>query len=250
MIYPGDLTVNITSDVNGKYTVKVGEYIINATYTETENYTSATNNTVKANIQKATPTITVKAENTTYPGNVIITINTDTNGKYNITVENQTKEETLNVGTNTITFTGVKVGNYTITIKYCETENYTSAINDTVKVSVLKNESFEPEITATNTANETVITFTFPEDATGKVTVIVDGKQYNATVENGKAVISMPLILLDSTVDFEYTGDENYPAKSKETSIANVTAIIKAEDMTRGFNSGVDYQVTIQCHNQ
>ncbi|WP_292889097.1 Ig-like domain-containing protein [Methanobrevibacter sp. UBA212] len=149
------------------------------------------------------------------------------------------------MGTNTITFTGVKVGNYTITVKYCETENYTSAINDTVKVSVLKNESFEPEITATNTANETVITFTFPEDATGNVTVIVDGKQYNATVENGKAVISMPLIPLDSTVDFEYTGDKNYPTKSKETSIANVTAIIKAEDMTRGFNSGVDYQVTV-----
>ncbi len=267
--YPGNLIVNVTSDIDGKYTIKIGnkeqiinltanvtkevtftelsanEYTINVTYDETENYTSATNNTVKANIQKATPTITVKAENTTYPGDVIITINTDTNGKYNITVGNQTKDETLTAGTNTITFTGVKVGNYTITVKYCETENYTSAINDTVKVSVLKNEAFEPEITATNTANETVITFTFPEDATGNVTVIVDGKQYNATVENGKAVISMPLIPLDSTVDFEYTGDENYPAKSKETSIANVTAIIKAEDMTRGFNSGVDYQVTV-----
>ena len=267
--YPESLIVNITSDVSGKYTVKVGdqqkeidltantignvtftglsakEYIINVTYTETENYTSATNNTVKANIQKATPTITVNAENTTYPGDVIVTINTNADGKYNITVGNQTKEETLNAGTNTITFAGVKVGNYTITVKYGETENYTSAINDTVKVSVLKNEAFEPEITAINTANETVITFTFPEDATGNVTVIVDGKQYNATVENGKAVITMPLIPLDSTVDFEYTGDENYPAKSKKTSIANVTAIIKATDMTRGYNSGVDYQVTV-----
>jgi len=215
------------------------------TYDETENYTSATNDTIKVSILKATPTITVKAENTTYPGDVIITINTDTNGKYNITVGNQTKEETLNVGTNTITFTGVKVGNYTITVKYGETENYTSAMNDTVKVSVLKNEAFEPEITATNTANETVITFTFPEDATGNVTVIVDGKQYNATVENGKAIVTIPLIPLDSTVDFEYSGDENYPAKSKKTGIANVTAIIKATDMTRGYNSGVDYQVTI-----
>ena len=55
----------------------------------------------------------------------------------------------------------------------------------------------------------------------------------------------MPLIPLDSTVDFEYTGDENYPAKSKKTSIANVTAIIKATDMTRGYDSGVDYQVTV-----
>ena len=267
--YSEDLIVNITSDVSGKYTVKVGnqqkeidltanvvgnvtftglsanEYLINVTYAETENYTSATNNTVKANIQKATPTITVKAENATYPDNVIIAINTDADGKYNITVGNQTKEETLNAGTNTITFTGVKVGNYTITVKYGETENYTSAINDTVKVSVLKNEAFEPEISAINTANETVITFTFPEDATGNVTVIVDGKQYNATVENGKAIVTMPLIPLDSAVDFEYTGDKNYPAKSKKTSIANVTAIIKATDMTRGYNSGVDYQVTI-----
>jgi len=267
--YPGDLIVNVTSDIDGKYTIKIGnkeqninltanvlkeviftelsanKYIINVTYDETENYTSATNDTIKVSILKATPTITVKAENTTYPGDVIITINTDTNGKYNITVGNQTKEETLNVGTNTITFTGVKVGNYTITVKYGETENYTSAMNDTVKVSVLKNEAFEPEITATNTANETVITFTFPEDATGNVTVIVDGKQYNATVENGKAIVTIPLIPLDSTVDFEYSGDENYPAKSKKTGIANVTAIIKATDMTRGYNSGVDYQVTI-----
>ena len=267
--YPESLIVNITSDVSGKYTVKVGdqqkeidltantignvtftglsakEYIINVTYTETENYTSATNNTVKANIQKATPTITVNAENTTYPGDVIVTINTNADGKYNITVGNQTKEETLNAGTNTITFAGVKVGNYTITVKYGETENYTSAINDTVKVSVLKNEAFEPEISAINTANETVITFTFPEDATGNVTVTVDGKQYNATVENGKAIVTIPLIPLDSTVDFEYSGDENYPAKSKETGIANVTAIIKATDMTRGYNSGVDYQVTV-----
>ena len=267
--YPGDLIVNITSDVSGRYAVKVGnqqkevdltantvgsitfaglsanEYIINVTYAETENYTSATNNTVKVSVLKTTPTITVKAENTTYPGDVIIAINTDASGKYNITVGNQTKEETLAAGTNAITFTGVKVGNYTITVKYGESENYTSAINDTVKVSVLKNEAFEPEITATNTANETVITFTFPEDATGNVTVMVGGKQYNATVENGKAVITMPLIPLDSTVDFEYTGDANYPAKSKETSIANVTAIIKAVDMIRGYNSGVDYQVTV-----
>ena len=267
--YPGDLIVNVTSNIDGKYTIKIGnkeqninltanvtkevifselsanEYTINVTYDETENYTSATNDTIKVSIFKATPTITVKAENTTYPGDVIIAINADTNGKYNITVGNQTKEETLNVGTNTITFTGVKVGNYTITVKFGETENYTSAINDTVKVSVLKNEAFEPEITAINTANETVITFTFPEDATGNVTVIVDGKQYNATVENGKAIVTMPLIPLDSTVDFEYTGDENYPAKSKKTSIANVTAIIKAVDMIRGYNSGVDYQVTV-----
>jgi parallel beta-helix repeat protein/predicted outer membrane repeat protein len=267
--YPGDLIVNVTGDIDGKYTIKIGnkeqninltanvtkeviftelsanEYIINVTYDETENYTSATNDIIKVSILKATPTITVKAENTTYPGDVIIAINTDASGKYTITVGNQTKDETLTAGTNTITFTGVKVGNYTITVKYGETENYTGAMNDTVKVSVLKNETFEPEITAINTANETVITFTFPEDATGNVTVIVDGKQYNATVENGKAIVTMPLIPLDSTVDFEYTGDENYPAKSKETSIANVTAIIKATDMTRGYNSGVDYQVTV-----
>ena len=225
------------------------EYTINATYEETENYTSATNDTVKVNVLKATPTMTVSSENVTYPGDVVITINTDVGGKYNITVGNQTKEETLNAGTNTVTFTNVKVGSYTITVKYGESENYTSAENNSTNVSVLKNETFEPEITATNTANETIITFTFPEEATGNVTVTVDGKQYNATLENGKATITTPLIPLDSVVDFEYTGDENYPAKSKKTSIANVTAIIKAENMKRGYNSGLDYQVTIVDEN-
>ena len=269
VVYPNDVIINVTSDAAGKYVVKIadqsiiidlnanemksvvfkgikaGIYGINVTFNETESYTSAVNDTVSVSVLKANPTISVSAENATYPSDVIIVIITDAGGKFNITVGNQTKEETLNAGTNSVTFVGVKVGNYTITVKYGETENYTSATNNSAKVSVLKNEAFEPEISATNTANETVITFTFPEDATGNVTVIIDGKKYNATVENGKATITTPLIPLDSTVDFEYTGDENYPAKSKKTSIANVTAIIKATDMIRGYNSGVDYQVTV-----
>ena len=267
--YPGDLTVKITSDVSGRYLVKVGnqeqnidltanvageltftglaakEYTINVTYDETENYTSATNDTEKVNVSKATPAITVSAANVTYPGNLIVTINTDASGEYNITVGSQTKTETLTAGANSVRLSGVKVGNYTISVEYGGNENYTSATDNSAEVSVLKNESFEPTITATNTANETIITFTFPEDATGNVTVIVDGKKYNATVENGKAIITTPLISLDSIVDFEYSGDENYPAKSKETNIANVTVIIKAQDMIRGYNSGLDYQVTV-----
>ena len=119
--YPGNIIVNITCDITGRYTVKIAdqqielnltanitetvtftglaakEYTINVTYAETENYTSATNDTVKVNILKVTPTITVKAENITYPGAVIIVINTDVSGKYNITVGNQTKEEILTV---------------------------------------------------------------------------------------------------------------------------------------------------------
>ena len=267
--YPNDLIIHVTSDVTGKYTVKVGdkeqnidltanvageltftglpakEYTINVTYDETENYTSATNDTVKVNVSKATPAITVSAANVTYPGNLIVTINTDASGEYNITVGSQTKTETLTAGANSVRLSGVKVGNYTISVEYGGNENYTSATDNSAEVSVLKNESFEPTITATNTANETIITFTFPEDATGNVTVIVDGKKYNATVENGKAIITTPLISLDSIVDFEYSGDENYPAKSKETNIANVTVIIKAQDMIRGYNSGLDYQVTV-----
>ena len=267
--YPNDLIVHVTSDVGGRYFVKVGthdkaidltanvakevifsglsanEYTIIVSYNETENYTGAVNDTVKVNVSKATPTITVSAANVTYPGDLIVTINTDASGKYNITVGSQTKTETLTAGANSVRVTGLKVGNYTISVEYGGNENYTSATDNSAEVSVLKNESFEPTITATNTANETIITFTFPEDATGNVTVIVDGKTYNATVENGKAIITTPLISLDSIVDFEYSGDENYPAKSKETSIANVTVILKAQDMTRGYNSGLDYQVTV-----
>ena len=84
VIYPGDVIVNVTSDVAGNYTVKIGnvaeeinltvnevkqltfsglkaqEYIINVTYDETGNHTKAFNDSVKVNVLKAASEIIIK----------------------------------------------------------------------------------------------------------------------------------------------------------------------------------------------
>ena len=55
------------------------------------------------------------------------------------------------------------------------------------------------------------ITVKVPENATGVVTVSVDGKSYNATVVDGGAVVEVGnLTAGPKTVVVEYSGDGNY----------------------------------------
>ncbi|WP_295598219.1 Ig-like domain-containing protein [uncultured Methanobrevibacter sp.] len=73
------------------------------------------------------------------------------------------------------------------------------------------------------TSNGTSIVIPFPKDATGNVTVNINGKEYNGTVVNGEVIVN-----IDDLPDGEYgavvsySGDGNYSASEK-----TVTIIIK-----------------------
>ena len=68
--------------------------------------------------------------------------------------------------------------------------------------------------------NDATVVVKVPEDATGTITITVDGKKYTEEVENGQAVFTVPgLVKGDWDVDAEYSGDKKYEANDTITDI-------------------------------
>ena len=64
------------------------------------------------------------------------------------------------------------------------------------------------------------VVVTLPSDATGTVTIVVDGKSYTAPVVNGKAVFKIPGLTVGvHIVDVYYSGDDKYAANHTSTRI-------------------------------
>ena len=59
-----------------------------------------------------------------------------------------------------------------------------------------------------------------PDDATGTVTIVIDGKEHTQEVNDGKAVFIIPGLTEGShEIDASYSGDEKYEANSTISNI-------------------------------
>ena len=227
----------------------VGEYRVNVT-----NYGSdsviGNSSYMEFNVTKATPQIVVDTSDVTYPEDVVVIITTNVDGNYAVKVGNQTKNVTLIANEETyVIFEDMSAGEYVINVTYKETENYTSAFT-AVNVTVNKNDEFDMDIETNESGDITTLVINFPKDATGNVTVKIKGKgNYTARIVNGTATVDIKNLTDDDEFDVIYSGDENYPAKNKNTTNALLYSEIHANDMTRGYNSGTDYQVTLLDKN-
>ena len=73
----------------------------------------------------------------------------------------------------------------------------------------------------TEVGEDAVVEVTLPEDATGNVTVTVDGKEYTAPVKDGKATVTVPeLPAGDYVADVAYSGDDKYDPVSTSAPIS------------------------------
>ena len=68
--------------------------------------------------------------------------------------------------------------------------------------------------------NNATVVVRVQEDATGTITITVDGKEYTEEVEDGKATFNVPgLTKGDWNVDASYSGDKKYEANATITDI-------------------------------
>ena len=55
------------------------------------------------------------------------------------------------------------------------------------------------------------VTVTLPKDATGKVTIEIDGKNYTSQIKDGKAVFTVSGLKVGKhSIKIFYTGDDKY----------------------------------------
>ena len=278
--YPA--SINVTADVTGEYTIKVGNiskkvtlekgkpqritleglapsdspYQVNVTSDANPDYNAAFNDTVEIKVAKGTPELKVATEEVNHYPNVVVNITSDANGTVNVTIylddgKSVTKQVNVTAGeTVSVPFEGISPSKtedgYQVEATYLENDMYNSVTEGAPLHVYPGNATLNVTADAVQGENST-ITIKVPENATGNVTVTIDGKNYTGTIKNGTATITGPVLPSgDTPANVTYTSDnDNYQSKTVPATIHVKTVEADVKDMKRGWNSPYDYQTTL-----
>jgi len=250
---PSDIDGSIvTVNVNGKvYPVTVengfaklplrelnaGDYTISAVFAGNDKYLPGVSNALLT-VSKTDPALNVLISDVGYDGvfniNVALT-GVDAiglNGNVIVTVNN--KDYSVNIVNGKGTAVGVKLaaGTYDFTAAWAGNDNY-NAVGDSGKFSVAKVDSIiDVAVSDIKVGEDAVISVKLLSDATGSVTVTVNGKDYTETVVNGVANVKVADIKAGTyDVAVKYSGDNNYNA-AVATSSFTVSKVDSTMDVT------------------
>ncbi|WP_458404396.1 Ig-like domain repeat protein, partial [Methanobrevibacter sp.] len=148
-------------------------------------------------------------------------------------------------GKGSIELSDLKVEGYSINAKF-ENENYTYA--DGKYMEVYETGDIEIDIKPTKTPTYSIH---YPSDATGNLTVTVNGKTYTAELVNGSASITIPnLPAGEYEVTVSYSGDAKYePVTKTAKTTVKVDPKIVAKNAAVQYCAGKYYNVRIYGDN-
>ena len=263
---PSDIDGSIvTVNVNGKvYPVDIengfgklplreldaGDYTISAVFAGNDKYLPGVSNALLT-VSKADPALNVLISDVGYDGvfniNVALT-GVDAiglNGNVIVTVNN--KDYSVNIVNGKGTAVGVKLaaGTYDFTAAWAGNDNY-NAVGDSGKFSVAKVDSIiDVAVSDIKVGEDAVISVKLLSDATGSVTVTVNGKDYTETVVNGVANVKVADLKAGTyDVAVKYSGDNNYnaavAASSFTVSKVDSTMDVTVNDIVFGGDLTVD----------
>ena len=265
---PSDATGTLTVNLGGKnYTQEVldgwailsisglapGNYIVHAGYNGDEKYESITFNDTTVNIEKLPSSISVEAANinvgdvatvnittSVIAGNVIVSV---AGRDYNVTVDNYAGR---------LSISNLTQGNYTVIAEYWGDDTYGRSLNAT-SFSVLKVEIQVDNETITVPQSDAVIySVNLPNDATGTLTVTVDGTDYTSQLVNGKATVNIPEISEGThNITVTYSGDGKY-APITESAIVTKNPVVRltGSDVSMLYTSGKYFKVRLTSDDE
>ena len=239
-----EYVVNI-NDGTGELTVSglpQGEYLVKVYYEGDEKYLPSDNKTTFRVSPRDIDLDIVDYKNRT----VVVSVPENATGNITIVIENQTYVAEIINGTAVFYLENATPGIHDIEVSYPGDEQYTSkTVNSTAEIPKYETPL---DVSSDNICvgdNET-ITVSMPKDATGTVTIEVDGKTYSVNVTDGKAVFNVPgLTAGNKTVKVKYSGDDNYEANETTANftVSKNTAPISATGDT--INLGEDGTVVV-----
>ena len=276
IVFGGDLTVDavLPDDATGEVIITVdgtsytagindgkatqvvkdltaGSHVVVVKYAGDDKYT-AVEIAKGVNVAKAQPVLGVVIADVDYGNGFVIEATlTGVNGaplSGNVIVTVAGKEYIVEVTDGKGIFTGDKLaaGTYGFATAWAGNDNYNAvAENGDFKVNKIDS-TVVVNVNNIKVGEELTITVNVPSDATGDVTVSVDGKEYNVAIENGKAVKTIAdLKANDYTVTVKYSGDNNYNANQNTTEftvskISDYNMNITVPEFKEGVNSTIN----------
>ncbi|WP_407432593.1 Ig-like domain repeat protein, partial [Methanobrevibacter sp.] len=262
---PDDAEGDVTATVNGKtYANNVnngkaniiipdlaaGNYTVPVIYSGDDKYNGAKGD-ANVTVNKADAAISIDAPPITEGDNATVTVTLPGDATGKVTVGNEIV--TVKEGTASVVLTGLKAGITTVPVTYSGDDKY-NPIETSVEVIV--NEKPVPakeNLTIQATADEitegenATLIITGLENATGNVSLIVNGKTYTAPVNNGEAVITVPGLTENVTAVVNYPGDDKYNSAVTTVNITvnRNTVTITAENLTKYYRDSQKFTVKV-----
>ena len=262
--YGENATVTVQSDVDGAYIVNVrgvdydvsvtggmgvknitdlsvGDDILATVSIVDGNYTGFNSTTFAVAIKHID--ISISAVNVTHIDNETIVVLSEVDGEYMVCVNNDTYKVNVSEGKGSLILKYLPTGSYiaNVTVLNGNYTGFNSTAFEISKANATMNIYFGNETNGT-----AALIVVLPEDAIGNVSVYVNGV-FSQSVDliNGTTIaIISNLIIGNNNVTVVYSGDDNYLPVNESVAIKRDPTII-ASDMTRGYNSGVDYSAKL-----
>ena len=253
------LSGNVIVTVAGKeYTVKVtdgkgiatgdklaaGTYAFAAVWAGDDNYNIVTENG-DFKVNKIDSAIDVAVSDIKVGEDAVISVKlaSDATGEVVITVNGEDYTAAIENGVASVTVSDLKAGDYTVTVKYTGDNNYNEATGSAeFSVSKISDYNMDISVPEIKEGVNSTISVDLPKDATGTVTVEIDGKKYTANVIDGTAnVIVSGLSAGDYNITTVYSGDAKYDSMTKKgniTVIPNVNVNLDVSDVEMFYHDG------------
>ena len=245
------INVEISKDVTGKTSVILGDLIVPVTFADgkatveipnlkADSYTATVrfagdgifladeiNVTFTVSKEELPSDINVSTEipeGTTAP-EFTINLPSDATGNFTVTVDGTPYTEELVNGSATVKVPEQTPGNHTISTSYSGDDKYDGFTSDNKTFDVPKASipGGENALNMTTPADSATPSYSInlPNDATGNLTVTVDGKdKYSQALVNGSATVTLPELQVGKhDITVAYSGDDKYSGISKTTSV-------------------------------
>ena len=220
------VTYKLTGLLNGTYDVNVtylGDYI----YGVSENST-----TFKVSKHNSSITINVTEGKVGESITITITGPDDASGVVDVIINGTQYNAVMVNGKAVFNTTFDKCGQYNITANYAGNNKYNPSSNSTLFVINPLNSSIVVSVDDIKVGQNATIAVIGPGDATGVITILVDGNYYNATIVSGKTTFTISNLSNGTyNVTAFYNGDDKYRSTVNST-VFNVTKVDIVPDIS------------------
>ena len=258
-------TGTVTFFVNGKtYVVDItdsvatlkiadlttGDYPVFAYYNGDKYYKTSYNSTT-FNVAKLASTTTVNVSDIKVGEDAVISIAVPeiTSGVVSVTVGDAIYNVAVVDGKGSLTLSGLASGSYDVVAKFNGDDKYLAS-EDSAKFNVTKLAStIDIAVDNIKVGEDAVIGVALPEDATGEVTIIVNGKNYTVMTKYGMASVTISDLANGTySVDAFYNGDDIYAPIKNSTAftvskVSDYNMTVDIADIIKGENATITVSV-------
>ena len=242
--------------VDGKGSLTVsglasGSYDVVAKFAETDMYLASMANATFS-VSKLASTTAVSVDDIKVGDDAVIGIVVPeiTSGVATVTVGNAIYNVAIVDGKGTLTVYNLAAGSYDVVAKFNGNDKYlASQANATFAVSKLVISNMDITVKNIKVGDDAVISVALPEDATGNVTVNVNGKNYTAIVKYGVASVTISNLANGTySVSVFYNGDDTYMPMENSTKftvskVSDYNMTVDIADIIKGENATITVTV-------